>query len=317
VVGTLPLVVPGLISRTPGESFSTGWFVIVWTRDRLLIFALYFAIAFVAIMAGYAAFSLYRTQSDIRELAASSLRRLPPNANSVSGQKTEALYAPELLERANYRLQQLQATLERTHRLLEQQRTQVREKTHECRVLQDELDRTIALVFELMTDQALNVEAAGDDEALEERERVKEKIDSEMEALKAELQLSEFLEQEQSAQLEELQDELIRADMEITALQLEAEAQIDALVEDKQALESAASQALVEAGAAATPALTEFLSDSRPDVRGWAAFVLGEIGSEAQDAVPELQNLLADPVERVRQQAQTALNRIQTAASNR
>jgi hypothetical protein len=284
----------------------------------LLVFGLYFGIALVAIIAGYTAYAVYRTQSDVRQLAtgisSTSAGKLGPGSR---GQKPETLYAPELLERANYRLRQLQATLEKTHRLLEQQREEVREKTHESLVLQEELDQTIALVFELMADQALDLETSVNAEALEQRERVKEKLESEMEALKAELFRSEFLEQEQSAQLEELQDELIRADIEITALQLEAEAQIGALVEDKQVLEAAASQALVQAGAAAVPALTEFLNDTSADVRSWAAFVLGQIGAEAQTAVPQLQERLADPVEDVRLEAQAALLRIEMREPSR
>lgn len=51
-------------------------------------------------------------------------------------------------------------------------------------------------------------------------------------------------------------------------------------------------QAMVEKGATAVPALIEGLKDADEQVRGVAAVALGEIGSVAGEAVPELITLL-------------------------
>ena len=72
-----------------------------------------------------------------------------------------------------------------------------------------------------------------------------------------------------------------------------------------------ASRALVEAGAAGVPALTELLTDSNADVRLWAAEVLGRIGRPALDATDGLIRAMSDSNQEVRDAAESALDRIE------
>jgi chromosome segregation ATPase len=72
-----------------------------------------------------------------------------------------------------------------------------------------------------------------------------------------------------------------------------------------------ATLALVATGAAAVPALLDRLADDNPDVRRWAATVLGEIGPEASLAAEALLIALDDENEEVREAARIALERIE------
>jgi HEAT repeat protein len=56
--------------------------------------------------------------------------------------------------------------------------------------------------------------------------------------------------------------------------------------------------------------LTDCLMDKNPQVRGHAAQVLGNIGTDAKDALPMLRALLDDSNPTVRQQVQAAIDRI-------
>jgi hypothetical protein len=74
---------------------------------------------------------------------------------------------------------------------------------------------------------------------------------------------------------------------------------------------SEATQALVATGSAAVPALLDRLADADPDVRQWAANVLGQIGPDASLAVEALLQALNDEIEVVREAARVALDRIE------
>ena len=65
---------------------------------------------------------------------------------------------------------------------------------------------------------------------------------------------------------------------------------------------------------AALPTLIAALQDSEPNVRGWSAQAIGEIGPDAKSAVPELITLLSNPDERPRNSACIGLRGIGPAA---
>ena len=67
---------------------------------------------------------------------------------------------------------------------------------------------------------------------------------------------------------------------------------------------------------AALPSLTMALDDSNPEVRGWAAQDIGDIGSAAGPAVPKLIMLLSDKGEGVRNSACLGLTFIGPAAKS-
>ena len=64
----------------------------------------------------------------------------------------------------------------------------------------------------------------------------------------------------------------------------------------------------------ALPALVAALQDSEPNVRGWSAQAIGEIGPDARKAVPDLITLLSNPDEGSRNSACIALRGIGPAA---
>ena len=72
-----------------------------------------------------------------------------------------------------------------------------------------------------------------------------------------------------------------------------------------------ATQALIATGAAAVPALLDRLAEEDPEIRRWAADVLGQIGPEASLAVEALLEALNDANEDVRESAKIALDRIE------
>jgi len=68
--------------------------------------------------------------------------------------------------------------------------------------------------------------------------------------------------------------------------------------------------AIAEIGPPALPALTLACEDPNRNVRGGAAFALGEIGRPAEIAWPHLTRLLTDPAPEVRVEAERALRKI-------
>ena len=112
---------------------------------------------------------------------------------------------------------------------------------------------------------------------------------------------------ELNAQLRELRADL--AAMEKQAAQ--DELHIFDLEDRKRILQSAASAALVRSGAAAAPALADLLSDRNPEIRRWAATVLGEIGPDAASVGDALHEALSDSDEDVQIAARKALRRIE------
>ena len=71
-----------------------------------------------------------------------------------------------------------------------------------------------------------------------------------------------------------------------------------------------ASEAIVDAGPPVVPTLIETLSDANPDLRGWAATVLGRMGLDATDAVEALRRATQDADAAVAAAAQSALDQI-------
>ena len=116
---------------------------------------------------------------------------------------------------------------------------------------------------------------------------------------------------EQSQEIDELKGELEIAESELAEFDEQAGEVLDSLVDQHRVLESTARTALAKLGMFAVPVLVELLSDDRADVRGWSATVLGEIGPDAADAIPDLRILLSDPFEAVRRQAQESLAEIE------
>lgn len=75
---------------------------------------------------------------------------------------------------------------------------------------------------------------------------------------------------------------------------------------------------LVRIGAPSVPALTELLADDeQSELRGFAATVLGQLGTAAQEAIPALQAAREHPDAAVRRAVLDALQRIEESAPTR
>ena len=72
-----------------------------------------------------------------------------------------------------------------------------------------------------------------------------------------------------------------------------------------------ATEAIIAIGSPAAPALTVALSDTNPEIRRWAATVLGRMGPDATAAVDSLRQALRDTDADVAQAARQALDQIE------
>jgi chromosome segregation ATPase len=230
----------------------------------------------------------------------------------TTGQLDE-VYAPALLARANQRLDQLQVVLDKTSVMLQQKSELLRQRTDECRALQHELDDTLAFLVDALSADGRAAPAADAMPDGTDKSAIMRQVETELQSLRADMSKADFLEQEQTAELDQLKAELLKTEAEITALQGLTQTELDALAAEKDALTSAATRVLVASGAAVVPALIELLADERAAVRSWAASVLGQIGPAAQEATPALTALLIDRDAQVREASQRALNRLAEA----
>lgn len=125
------------------------------------------------------------------------------------------------------------------------------------------------------------------------------------------MESSDALQQEQFEQSTQLQVELNNAELELAEIQIAAQEEIRLLELRRRELETATRETIVQFGSVAVPALTSLLSDERSHIRAWAASALGDLGMDAQDAVPFLVNLLTDQNASVSDNARQALARIE------
>jgi len=82
------------------------------------------------------------------------------------------------------------------------------------------------------------------------------------------------------------------------------------LSDDDTVVAMSASEVLVKIGRDSVPELVGALRAGAPKARGWAAHSLGEIGKDAKDAVPALQEARKDPA--LKTAASEALQKIGT-----
>jgi hypothetical protein len=173
--------------------------------------------------------------------------------------------------RANQQLENLKANVERTRDLLEQRTKLLKEKNAECDALRHELDESISLLFSIMSeDNASDAPTMTADQS--------ERIEGELNDLRAELKRSSRLSHEQTETVESLRVLLTEAELDIADLQAVSTDELTALAREQNALANATSQAVLQFGADALPALTTLTGDPQPAIRIWAANTLGRIG---------------------------------------
>ncbi len=230
-------------------------------RSRLLGLAVFgiFAAALV-----WVAFSLQQAAKSTEQALAGSLPPERPWADTASPTVTLSArgegFSNPRVDLLRTQVDRLSVRLNRLSELLEQ-------KTADYDALKAEFDHNNELLADLLT--------------LEQKPAVRK---PDLKPLAEEADKADAA----TAMIDKLNAELREARTELATLEKDAalgELQIFELQERNRYVESAASDALVRAGAAAVPALSDLLSDRHAEIRRWAATLLGEIGPDAHAAV--------------------------------
>ena len=276
-----------------------------------LLAALYVFVGLAIFLIGFLTYHVYRQAPDYRSATGTLVgTRLGSADSSLTGaDRVRLMHGPGQLARLQQRMNELETSLQQASSMLEKRTSELQKKDDECRALQADLDESLTVAFDLLAEESQFRPAS-----IEEEESGAIGADTEsrfeFERLKAELQKSEFLATEQAQRLEELRAEVVRAEAEIADIQMAAEQEIDALLAGQQSQESVAARTLIQTGKRAVPSLMGLLADDSEEVRAFAAYVLGEIGSDADEATTTLLSLLSDPNETVRDQSRQALSKI-------
>lgn len=199
--------------------------------------------------------------------------------------------------------------LESLQKLLRSRSAELRRKNAEYRELQAKFDQTLETVEQLMAQRADGGEtakSAGNGKKPPATAGGEGAVDVDQE-------VARLLDRQRREELEQLRAELNRANEDLAAVLVETESQIAALLDENEALQQAAAQMLIGTGSSAVPALAAALGHARPEVRRWAALVLGRLGGEARRAIPELTTALEDADPGVREAAREALRMIDQA----
>jgi hypothetical protein len=275
--------------------------------NRLIAWAAYVTGAVLIGSAAFFAIQFYRPD---RVLTAWSQPVPTPRGEESSGPSTgqastDTPYVPlEQLFLQRAQIRRLQALLDQKTELLQQRTALLDQRNAEQADLRAELDETIGLLEVFAAEWAAMVAAPAGGLANGTR------LQNDLEKLRSESAKNREQAERQQVELERLRQELGTTDADIAQLQQEAEREFEALLADRSAFEAVVTETLVRVGAEAIPALVYQLAHPRPDVRRWAATMLGELGAVAKDAVLPLQDALKDRDPSVAAAARTALDRI-------
>jgi chromosome segregation ATPase len=253
-------------------------------RNRSLALVVFAIFALVLAWVGYS--TRQAVERAQLELARSTPIKLSSGGREGSSSRPEP-FSNGRTELLRSQVDRLSARLNRLSELLQQ-------KSQDYDALKSELDHSTALMNELLPASA------------EPSEPVAEPL-VESEPTTAEPTVSEETQSDLAKQLEEARAQLAELEKEAAASELH----IFALQDDKRMLASAASAALIKSGAAAAPGLADLLAHRRPEMRLWAATLLGEMGPDALSAVDALHEALSDADEEVRLAARKALRKIE------
>jgi hypothetical protein len=266
------------------------------TRNSVLVVGVYLLGAVIVVGVAIAYYAFERSTNATAWDPASSGENPVLRPQAITGK-----YAATV-SKSSPTMRELQASLAATRSKLDKNTAALNQKSAECRALQQELDRSFALLLNLLegeTDEPGSKAVAVNP--------TRERLEAELARLKESLGRSDLLESDRERQLAELQVELIQADIELAMIQAEAGRELEVLASEKRALEATTAAIIGRCGMVAVPWLVDLLTDERVEIRRWAARALGAVGPDAQDASFVLQELLIDPDEEVRTLAEQAL----------
>ena len=272
--------------------------------NRLLAWAAYVVGGVILGLGLYAAFQHYRLEGVERQAASEGVGGGGTTAAPVQVVRGAHLDVVYELQAQNRKLQSL---LRQKTELLDKRTELLQEKLAEQKTLRQELDQTMMLA-ELLAAE-VSGEGSGDG--------TKPPLNKELERLRAEVQESQRLAEQRQLESEALLLELAETDEEIEYLEGESELQFAVLLSERQAFEDVVAGVLAGIGDSAVPILEEHLGHARPDVRAWAAEMLGQIGAPSRVALPTLVETVTDPDADVRAAARQAIQRIESVSDQR
>jgi flagellar motility protein MotE (MotC chaperone) len=290
--------------RTIGICYEVG--IHMDPVNRLIAWAAYVTGAVLIGSAAFFAFHYYRQGSISADIAQAGLvagREWTVDLTSETPSDARGVPVEQLfLQRAQIR--RLQALLDQKTKLLQQRTLLLDQRNAEEATLRAELDDAIEMLEVLAVELAATAvtPAGGSGNGA--------KLQNELEKLRIESAKSREHAERQQQELEQLREELGTTDLDIAQLQQQAEQEFEALLTEREAFEGVVTETLARIGGDAVPVLVYQLAHPRPDVRKWAATMLGELGPVAKEAIPPLQDALKDRDPAVGTAARSALDKI-------
>jgi HEAT repeat protein len=175
----------------------------------------------------------------------------------------------------------------------------LKSQQQEYKALSDRYEDAVAVAVDLLATAGLNSANAGSADP-----------EQDINALRAELDMAQMVQDSLAADVERLREELARANLELEDAVRQSEQQVTDRLRDGMILEAEAANALMAIGAPAVPELVRALENVNPLVRRWAANILAGMGPEAQQAVPALTEAMSDEDAGVRAAARAAMDAI-------
>ena len=164
----------------------------MFVRIGAWIVWVYVAFGLIIVLAAYGAFAVYQQGA----LGWSRAEQLSvPAAGEYamrSAGQLETAYAPALLVRANERLVQSQAMLEKMSASLQEKNQLLNQRTAECRALQRDLEQTLAFITDLLNANGMeNGDAVSVDQSLRSAPIMRQ-LEEEMASLRDDLAKGEL-----------------------------------------------------------------------------------------------------------------------------
>jgi HEAT repeat protein len=277
-------------------------------RGSGLIIGVYVVLA--GIVAGVVGGSLLLWRRDSQTLAA---LQLEPDAGARGtggrGSVDDAylFQRQEAFAEAAQRIKQLETLLQRKTDLLNRRTELLQQRSREYDALQEQADRYLMALVEELSQQAASTntpdgKANADDPKTRQGTEARVAMQTEMDRMREDLEMSEMAEMALEAELEQVRQQLVASRDRLTEAELR-----EFLGDPAAARRPLATEALVRVGPEAVNALIVSLRDERAEIRLWAAEVLAEMGPVARPAVASLRTAAQDTDNRVRAAARQAL----------
>jgi hypothetical protein len=270
------------------------------TRNVLTIGA-YLVVALVVVLVAFWGMVQYGVSNPVATMPAN--QPLPNGelgstrvqiANVASGSSAD-VYDDQYAQQVRVLQEMVNEKSEQLRQLTERLKTQQRDYEE----LSVRYEEAVGVAIDLLETEGINSVSTAAAESEEE-----------LLTLQAEIEMAQVVQDTLADDVERLQAELDRTNMELERVQQQSDQEIADRLRDGMILEAEAANVLMAIGAEAVPELVKGLDSPNPLVRRWAANILAGIGPDAQDALPALRAALSDDDAGVRAAAGAAMDQI-------